>query len=186
MPGDQWQKFANLRLLFGFMFTHPGANLIFQGGEIGQYDEWKFQGSLDWHLLENDLNKGISNLITDLNAMYRNEPALYDQQFMPEGFEWIDYDDSQNSVLSFIRKDKDDHKLLVVCNFTPVPRDKYHVGLEKVKSLKLLMNSDDKKYSGTGSYDNSKPKIKKEAHHGKSHSVSLDLPPLGFLIFKAL
>jgi 1,4-alpha-glucan branching enzyme len=186
MPGDQWQKFANLRLMFGYMFTHPGTKLIFQGGEFGQYDEWKFQGSLDWHLLENKLNHGISQLITDLNSLYRDESALHGLQFKPEGFEWIDLNDSENSVLSYIRKDKDNHKLLVVCNFTPVPREKYRVGLEDVKKLKLLINSDDIKYSGTGSYPNNKNKIGKIPHHGKTSSVSLNLPPLGFLIFRAL
>lgn len=186
MPGDQWQKFANLRLMFGYMFTHPGTKLIFQGGEFGQYNEWNFQESLDWHLLENKMNKGISQAITDLNALYRSEKALHQQQFSPDGFEWIDYNDSQNSVLSYIRKDKDEHKILVVCNFTPVPREKYRIGLEKIKTLKLLMNSDDVKYNGTGYYKNEKVKIENVQHHSKKNSVSLDLPPLGFLIFKAL
>lgn len=186
MPGDQWQKFANLRLMFGYMFTHPGTKLIFQGGEFGQYDEWKFQGSLDWHLLENKLNKGISELITDLNALYRKESALHDLQFVPEGFEWIDYNDSENSVLSYIRKDENNHKIIVICNFTPVPREKYRIGLENTKSLKLLLNSDDIIYSGTGLYDYKNIKIENIQHHGKTLSISLDLPPLGFLIFKAL
>ena len=186
MPGDQWQKFANLRLMFGYMFTHPGTKLVFQGGEFGQYDEWKFQGSLDWHLFENKLNKGISELITDLNALYRKESALHDLQFAPEGFEWIDYNDSENSVLSYIRTDDNKHKIIVICNFTPVPREKYRIGLEKTKSLKLLLNSDDLKYSGTGYYKNENIKIESIQHHGKASSIRLDLPPLGFLIYKAL
>jgi len=186
MPGDQWQKFANLRLMFGYMFTHPGTKLVFQGGEFGQYDEWKFQGSLDWHLFENKLNKGISELITDLNALYRKESALHDLQFAPEGFEWIDYNDSENSVLSYIRTDDNKHKIIVICNFTPVPREKYRIGLEKTKSLKLLLNSDDLKYSGTGYYKNENVKIESIQHHGKASSIRLDLPPLGFLIYKAL
>jgi len=186
MPGDQWQKFANLRLMFGYMFTHPGTKLVFQGGEFGQYDEWKFQGSLDWHLFENKLNKGISELITDLNALYRKESALHDLQFAPEGFEWIDYNDSENSVLSYIRTDNNKHKIIVICNFTPVPREKYRIGLEKTKSLKLLLNSDDLKYSGTGYYKNENVKIESIQHHGKASSIRLDLPPLGFLIYKAL
>jgi 1,4-alpha-glucan branching enzyme len=186
MPGDQWQKFANLRLLFGYMFTHPGAKLIFQGGEFGQYSEWNFQNSLDWHLLENKLNQGISKVITDLNEIYRDQKPLHEQQFSPEGFEWIDYNDSENSVLSYIRKDKENHKVLVVCNFTPVPREKYRIGLENIKSLKLLMNSDNIEYSGSGNYKNDKVKIEKISHHSKPTSINLDLPPLGFLIFKAL
>ncbi|QTY27716.1 1,4-alpha-glucan branching protein GlgB [Flavobacterium sp. CS20] len=186
MPGDQWQKFANLRLLFGYMFTHPGTNLIFQGAEFGQYDEWNFQKSLDWHLLENNLNQGILELVKKLNSVYQSESALYDQQFIPEGFQWIDYNDAENSVLSFIRKDKDEHKLIVVCNFTPVPRENYRIGIEGVKSIKLLLNSDDKIYGGTGYYKNSNPKIETVEHHAKNTSVNLDLPPLGFLIFKAV
>ncbi|NBC59067.1 MAG: 1,4-alpha-glucan branching protein GlgB [Bacteroidetes bacterium] len=186
MPGDQWQKFANLRLLFGYMFTHPGTNLIFQGAEFGQYDEWNFQSSLDWHLLENKLNKGVLNLIAELNALYRKETALYEQQFIDKGFEWIDYNDAENSVLSYIRKDKDNHKLIVVCNFTPVPRENYRIGIENIKSLKLLLNSDDKTYGGTGHYKNKNVKIEKLEHHNKNTSINLDLPPLGFLIFKAI
>lgn len=186
MPGDQWQKFANLRLLFGYMFTHPGANLIFQGAEFGQHDEWNFQNSLDWHLLENKLNNGILKLITKLNSLYRSESALYDQQFVNNGFEWIDYNDAENSVLSYVRKDENDHKLIVICNFTPVPRENYSIGIEEVKSIKLVLNSDDKVYGGTGHYMNDKVKVKNTESHGKSTFINLDLPPLGFLIFKAI
>ncbi len=185
MPGDQWQKFANLRLLFGYMFTHPGAKLVFQGGEFGQYREWNFEKSLDWHLLENKMHQGISKLISDLNATYQKESALYAQQFSHEGFEWIDYNDSANSVLSYIRKDDKGHKILVLCNFTPVPREMYRIGLEDIKKLKLLINSDHAKYGGTGYYENNELKIEKIPHHGRAQSVKLDLPPLGFLIFKA-
>jgi 1,4-alpha-glucan branching enzyme len=186
MPGDQWQRFANLRLLYGYMFTHPGANLLFMGGEFGQYREWNFQKSLDWHLLENSMHKGISKVISDLNTIYRKESALHDLQFSPKGFEWIDYNDSGNSVLSYIRKDEDDHKIIVVCNFTPVPRAMYRIGLEGIKKLKLLMNSDDKKYGGSGYYKNDKVEVEKTPHHGKALSAQLDLPPLGFLIFKGI
>lgn len=186
MPGDQWQKFANLRLLFGYMFTHPGSNLIFQGDEFGQYEEWDFQNSLDWHLLENKLNKGILKLISKLNSLYRSEPALHSQQFINNGFEWIDYNDAENSVLSYIRKDEHDHKLIVVCNFTPVPRENYRVGIDRIKSLKLLLNSDDKIYNGTGHYKNNNVNVEEIKHHTKNTSINLDLPPLGFLIFKAI
>jgi 1,4-alpha-glucan branching enzyme len=185
MPGDQWQKFANLRALYGYMYTHPGAKLLFQGGEFGQYGEWNFKQSLDWHLLENKFNSGISELITDLNAIYRKESALHTNQFSPDGFEWIDYNDFQNSVLSYIRKDDDGGKVVVVCNFTPVPREKYRIGLKSISKLKLLLNSDDVKYNGSGNYDNKKVKVEKIPSHGLNTSVSLDLPPLGILIFKA-
>jgi len=186
MPGDQWQKFANLRVMYGYMFTHPGAKLLFQGGEFGQYAEWNFQQSLDWHLLENKLNIGISKLISDLNSIYRKEKAIHGQQFSPEGFEWIDYGDHQNSVLSYIRKDDKGNKVVVICNFTPVPRLNYRIGLEGISKLKLLLNSDDSKYSGTGNYKNDKAKIEAIPSHGLKTSVSLDLPPLGILVFKAL
>ena len=185
MPGDQWQKFANLRVMFGYMFTHPGAKLLFQGGEFGQYSEWNFQQSLDWHLLENKLNMGISSLISDLNAIYRKEPAIHANQFSPDGFEWIDYGDYQNSVLSYIRKDDKGHKVVVVCNFTPVPRLNYRIGVKAINKLKLLLNSDDIKYGGTGNYKNDKTKVEAIPSHGLDKSVSLDLPPLGILIFKA-
>ena len=185
MPGDQWQKFANLRVMFGYMFTHPGAKLLFQGGEFGQYAEWNFQQSLDWHLLENKLNVGISKLISDLNKIYRKESALHGLQFSPEGFEWIDYGDYQNSVLSYIRKDDKGNKVVVICNFTPVPRLNYRIGIEGISKLKLLLNSDNINYSGTGNYKNNKSEIETIPSHGSKTSVSLDLPPLGILIFKA-
>jgi len=185
MPGDQWQKFANLRLMYGYMFTHPGTKLIFQGGEFAQFKEWNFQTSLDWHLLENKMHKGISNVITDLNSIYRKESALHENQFSPNGFEWIDYNDAQNSVLSYVRKNKKGQKIIVICNFTPVPREMYKVGVEDIKKLKLLMNSDDDKYGGTGNYKNDKVSVIKKPYHGKSLSLELNLPPLGFLIFKA-
>ena len=104
MPGDEWQRFANLRLLYGYMFTHPGTKLLFMGGEFGQSSEWNFQQSLDWHLLQYDPHKGVQELIKDLNTFYKNEPALYEKQFSAEGFEWIDYNDHENSVFTYIRK----------------------------------------------------------------------------------
>lgn len=185
MPGDQWQKFANLRALYGYMFTHPGAKLLFQGGEFAQYGEWNFQQSLDWHLLENEFNGGISKLIADLNSIYKKESAIHKLQFSPDGFEWIDYNDYQNSVLSYIRKDDEEGKVIVVCNFTPAPRENYRLGLHDITKLKLLLNSDNTKYGGSGNYKNSKVKVEKVSSHGADCSISLDLPPLSVLIFKA-
>ncbi|MEM9000091.1 MAG: 1,4-alpha-glucan branching protein GlgB [Bacteroidota bacterium] len=184
MPGDEWQRFANLRLLFGYMFTHPGTNLIFMGGEFGQTSEWNFQQSLDWHLLQYDFHLGIQRVVQDLNKVYRTNPALFEKQFSPEGFQWIDYGDGENSVLTYIRKGhdpKDD--LIVACNFTPVPREKYRVGVPKSTQLKLLFNSDDVKYSGSGTGKKTlKPGNK--AWHGYKKSVEMTLPPLGVLIYK--
>ena len=132
MPGDEWQQFANLRLLFGYMYTHPGTNLVFMGGEFGQSSEWNFQQSLDWHLLQYDFHSGVKELVKDLNGVYQTYPALYEKQFSSEGFEWIDYGDSENSVLTYIRKGHDaENDLIIACNFTPVPRENYRVGIPK-------------------------------------------------------
>lgn len=184
MPGDEWQRFANLRLLYGYMFTHPGANLIFMGGEFGQTSEWNFQESLDWHLLDYDLHQGIKKVIQDLNAVYREQPALYEKQFSPEGFEWIEWNDAENSVITYIRKGhntKDD--LVIMANLTPVPRENYRVGVPRAKQLKLLFNSDDSKYAGTG-LGKKTVKPKKEPWNGREYAVEVNLPPLGLLIYK--
>ncbi|MAU26562.1 MAG: hypothetical protein CMH45_04070 [Muricauda sp.] len=184
MPGDEWQRFANLRLLFGYMFTHPGTNLIFMGGEFGQTSEWNFEQSLDWHLTQYDFHKGIQEVIKDLNALYKKHPALHEKQFSPEGFEWIDYGDAENSVLTFIRKGsnpKDD--LVIALNFTPIPRENYRVGTPKSTQLKLLFNSDDKKYGGSG-VGKKTLKPSDTAWHGHKKSVVMTLPPLGALVYK--
>lgn len=184
MPGDEWQRFANLRLLYGYMFTHPGTNLIFMGGEFGQTSEWNFQQSLDWHLTEYDFHSGIQNVIKDLNALYKKEPALYEKQFSAEGFEWIDYDDGENSVLAYIRKGHEpENDLIIICNMTPVPRENYRIGVLKSKQLKCLFNSDDKKYGGSGT---GKKTVKpaKTNSHGRANSVELNLPPLGIMVYK--
>ncbi len=184
MPGDEWQRFANLRLLFGYMYTHPGTNLIFMGGEFGQSSEWNFQKSLDWHLLQYDFHSGIQNLVKDLNKLYREYPALYEKQFSPEGFQWIDYGDHQNSVLTYIRKGIDPKEnIYIACNFTPVPREKYRMGISKTGQIKEIFNSDDAKYGGTG-MKNGTLKIAKTPWHGYDKSVEITIPPLGVVIFK--
>lgn len=184
MPGDEWQRFANLRLLFGYMFTHPGANLIFMGGEFGQTSEWNFQESLDWHLLDYELHQGIQKVVQDLNKLYKTQPALYEKQFSPEGFEWIEWNDAENSVLTYIRKGhdaKDD--LIIMANFTPVVREKYRVGVPGTKQLKLLFNSDDTKYAGSGVAKKT-VKPSKKAWNGRDNSIEVNLPPLGLLIYR--
>ncbi|MCK0145005.1 1,4-alpha-glucan branching protein GlgB [Arenibacter sp. F26102] len=184
MPGDEWQQFANLRLLFGYMYTHPGANLIFMGAEFGQSSEWNFQKSLDWHLLQYDFHIGIQNLIKDLNKLYQKYPALYEKQFSPEGFQWIDYGDHANSVLTYIRKGLDPKEnIYIACNFTPVPREKYRMGISKTGQLKEIFNSDDTKYGGTG-MKNGTLKISKTPWHGYDKSVEITIPPLGVVVFK--
>ncbi|WP_431124486.1 1,4-alpha-glucan branching protein GlgB [Flagellimonas flava] len=184
MPGDEWQRFANLRLLYGYMFTHPGGNLLFMGGEFGQSSEWNFQESLDWHLTQYDYHSGIQEVIKDLNKLYKNNPALYEKQFSPEGFEWIEHNDQENTVLTYIRKGKEPKDdLIIACNFTPVPREDYRVGVPKASQLKLLFNSDDKKYSGSGVAKKTLKPTAKE-WNGRKQSVTMTLPPLGVLVYK--
>ncbi len=183
MPGDEWQRFANLRLLYGCMFTHPGAKLLFMGSEFGQSSEWNFEQSLDWHLLEYDYHKGIKNVITALNKLYKKQPALYEKQFTAEGFEWINYGDSENSVLSYIRKGNNpEENLIVVCNMTPVIREDYRIGVPSPGKLKEVFNSDDEQFGGSG-VTNKKVKTDAIAWNGREQSVSMTLPPLGVMVF---
>ncbi|MGL2964902.1 1,4-alpha-glucan branching protein GlgB [Flavobacterium sp. RSB2_4_14] len=180
MPGDEWQKFANLRLLYGYMFTHPGGKLLFQGAEFGQSSEWNFEGSLDWHLLQFGFHNGIKKCITDLNALYKNNPALYEKQFHVDGFEWINYSDSENAVLSYIRKGlnpKDD--LIVVANFTPVVRQNYRIGLPSKGKLTQIFNSDSVEYGGSGVVMTKPIKIDKTSWNYREYSAEIVLPPLG-------
>ena len=185
MPGDEWQKFANLRLLYGYMFMHPGAKLLFQGAEFGQTREWNFEASLDWHLLEFGYHKGVKSVITDLNALYKNHPALHEKQFKADGFEWINYSDHQNAVMSYIRKGNNvKGDLIIVCNFTPVIRGDYRIGVPRKGKLTEIFNSDDIKYAGSG-VSNSKPiKIDAEPWNGREFSAELVLPPLSVVVFK--
>ena len=185
MPGDEWQSFANLRLLYGYMFTHPGAKLLFMGGEFGQKSEWNFESNLDWHLLQYGFHDGIKKCITDLNALYKTHPALYEKQFSVEGFEWINYSDNENSVLAYIRKGiNEKENLIVVCNMTPVIHDNYRIGLPKKGKLVEIFNSDKVEYNGSG-VSNTKPiKIEKESWNGREFSAEIILPPLGICVFK--
>jgi 1,4-alpha-glucan branching enzyme len=185
MPGDEWQKFANLRLLYSFMFMHPGTKLLFQGCEFGQTSEWNFQASIDWHLLEYGVHKGAQDLVKDLNKIYKKEPALHEKQFSSEGFEWIDHGDHENSVITFIRKGEDEKdNVIVVLNLTPTPREKYRIGLPKQGALKEIFNSDASKYNGTGNFKNTELTSNKKIWNHRAYSVALNLPPLGMLAFK--
>ena len=185
MPGDEWQKFANLRLLYGYMFTHPGTKLLFMGAEFGQSGEWNFESSLDWYLLEFGYHDGIKKLITGLNGLYRSNPALFEKQFSPEGFEWINYSDHQNAVMSYIRKgEKEKENLVVVCNFTPVVRHEYRIGLPKKGKLTQIFNTDDTQYGGSGVSNSKAIKIDAEEWNGRAFSAALTLPPLSVTVFK--
>ncbi|MDP5106057.1 MAG: 1,4-alpha-glucan branching protein GlgB [Polaribacter sp.] len=185
MPGDEWQQFGNLRLMYSLMFTHPGTKLLFQGGEFGQTSEWNFNGSLDWHLLEYNVHKGAQAIVRDLNKLYRNEPALHEKQFSHEGFEWIDHGDHQNSVMTYIRKGNDEKdNVIVILNLTPVPRENYRIGLPKEGTLVEIFNSDATKYNGTGGFNNKNLNSEVKEWNNRKNSIELNLPPLGMLAFK--
>ncbi|MFH6968075.1 1,4-alpha-glucan branching protein GlgB [Flavobacterium sp. FlaQc-28] len=184
MPGDEWQRFANLRLLYGYMFTHPGAKLLFMGAEFGQTSEWNFENSLDWHLLQYDFHSGIKKLITDLNQLYKSYPALYEKQFTGEGFEWINYSDHQNAVLSYIRKgNKPDENVIVVLNFTQVVRENYRIGVPKKGKLQEIFNSDAAVYGGSDVGNSKVLKAEAMPYDGREFSVELTLPPLSITVF---
>ena len=183
MPGDRWQRFANLRAYYTFMFGHPGKKLLFMGGEFAQEREWNHDTSLDWHLLADPAHAGIQRLVRDLNALYRATPALHARDCEPEGFEWIDANDSANSVLSFARKAGPEHApALVVVNFTPVPRQNYRIGVPKPGYYREALNSDAAAYGGSNMGNGGGMMAEPVPWHGRSHSIALTLPPLGGLI----
>ena len=185
MPGDDWQKFANLRLLFGYMYTHPGKKLLFMGGEFGQWREWVHEESLEWHALQYPAHQGVQRWVRDLNHLYRREPALHELDFEPIGFEWIDFNDADNSVIAFTRKGRSTKDMiLVVCNFTPVGRHNYRVGVPAGGMWQEILNSDGKEYGGSGQGNLGGIEASPLPSHGRSHSLSLTVPPLGILVFK--
>ncbi|WP_341214701.1 1,4-alpha-glucan branching protein GlgB [uncultured Wocania sp.] len=185
MPGDEWQRFANLRLLYGYMFTHPGTKLLFMGGEFGQQSEWDFQGSLDWNLLEYDSHKNFQNFYKTLNKLYKNTPALFEKGFSNEGFEWISYDDHENCVLSFIRKgENSENDVVVVCNLTPAVKEKYRIGVTKKGKLAEIFNSDSKEFGGSDILNKKEITVKKQSWNGKDYSAEITLSPLAITIFK--
>lgn len=185
MPGDEWQRNANLRLLFGYMYGHPGKKLLFMGGEIGQWKEWNHEEGLEWFALEYPFHRGIKDWVRDLNHLYKSEPALYELDFSAEGFEWVDFHDWQQSIISFIRKGRDtDRIILVVCNFTPVPRQNYLIGVPERGFWKELLNSDSEFYGGSGMGNSGGAVTTLIPWNGRPYSLSLTLPPLSVLFFK--
>ena len=185
MPGDDWQKFANLRLLFGYMYAQAAKKLIFMGGELGQWDEWYHEGSLAWHLTQSSLHEGVQRWVADLNRIYKEEPALFEFDFDPAGFEWIDCDDSQSSTICLLRKGRLQEDLfIVVCNFTPVPRYNYRVGAPKGGLWREVLNSDSDIYGGSGLGNQGGVDAKTVPSHGRPFSLNLTLPPLTALFFK--
>ena len=185
MPGDEWQKFANLRTLYGYLFTYPGKKLLFMGSEFGQGREWTHDESLDWHLLDYPRHADLRRWVQDLNHLYRSEGALFESDSDSHGFEWIDGNDRQRSVISFLRRAiSPNDELVVVCNFTPVPREGYRIGVPHEGCWQELLNSDATFYGGSGVGNLGGLKAEPEPTHGRSHSLNLTLPPLGCLIFK--
>jgi len=186
MPGDPWQRFANLRCLYTYMYGHPGKKLLFMGGEFGQWREWDHEQSLDWHLLEDGpLHRGMQRLARDLNQVYRSQPALYEADSDPAGFQWIDCHDWEQSVVSFLRRAKDPEDFVVViCNFTPVPRHGYRIGVPVGGRYRELLNSDAAMYGGAGLGNLGGITAERIGHHGQPFSLALTLPPLGGLILK--
>ena len=185
IPGDDWQKAATLRALYGFMYAHPGKKLMFMGCEFGQTPEWNYDHSLDWHVLDQPLHKGLRQFVQDLNRIYAAEHALHEVDFDPAGFQWIDCNDSENSVVSFIRRAKDGKDFLVaIANFTPVPRDGYRIGVPAGGPYLELVNSDSQVYGGGNVGNGGVIFTESIASHGHNHSLRLHLPPLGFLLLK--
>ena len=184
MPGDDWRKFANLRLLLGWFYTHPGKKLLFMGGEFGQRREWGHDDGLDWDLLTKESHAGVRNWVKDLNRLHRREPALHTKDFSPKGFEWIDCSDTDNSILVFLRKSSGSGRtLMVICNLTPVPRYKYRVGFPSEGFWKELLNSDAAEYGGSGVGNLGGVPVKPIDSHGRPYSALLTLPPLSLAIF---
>jgi 1,4-alpha-glucan branching enzyme len=181
--GDDWQRFANLRLLYMFMFTFPGKKLLFMGDEIAQGREWDFSASIEWNLLEFDCHRGMLSLVSDLNRLYREKPALHRFDFSGEGFEWIDCNASDASVLSYLRKDGDSC-IVVVLNFTPVPHHDYCVGVPASGSYTELLNSDSSYYDGSDVGNRGQIVSVPESCNGRPHSLRLTLPPLGGVLLQ--
>ena len=184
MPGDRWQKFANLRAYLSFMWTHPGKKLLFMGCEFGQWREWNHDQQLDWYLLQYPEHQGVQKLVGDLNRLYRDCPALHDQDDVAQGFQWLIGDDATNSVYAWLRWSKDGQPLLVVANFTPVPRQGYRIGVPFAGTWQEVLNSDADTYAGSNYGNGGGVGTEALPSHGQTHSLALNLPPLGVLILK--
>ena len=185
MPGDLWQQFANMRLFFGYLFGHPGKKLLFMGGEFGQRSEWDQASSLEWRLLEYEPHRGLSKLVADLNQLYASEPPLYEVDFDWRGFEWVDCNDADNSVLTFLRRGKNpDDFIVVAANFTPVVRDAYRVGVPRPGWYRELLNTDSAVYGGSNVGNAGGALAEPIPWLGHPYSLKLILPPLAVVYFK--
>ncbi|MBV8343317.1 MAG: alpha amylase C-terminal domain-containing protein, partial [Gammaproteobacteria bacterium] len=182
MPGDEWQQFASLRLLFGYMWTHPGKKLLFMGGEFAQCREWQHEESLEWHVLQYPLHAGVQRWVSDLNRLYRSTAALHEQDFSSAGFQWIDCDEADVSVISFLRFAVSGAPVLVACNFTPVPREAYRVGVPRGGVWRERLNSDAADYGGSGLGNLGAVTAVAAPARGLPHSLSVRLPPLAVVV----
>jgi 1,4-alpha-glucan branching enzyme len=186
MPGDEQQKFATLRALYAYMWAHPGKKLLFMGGEFGQWREWNEEVSLDWHLLDEPLHKGVQTLVRDLNRIYEKNNSLWEADGEPAGFQWIDADNASENIVSFIRRSAaTGHELICVCNFSPVPRDKHQLGLPRAGKYTLIVNTDSESYGGLGVTVAKEFTAEKEPLHGQQFSGTISLPPMSTLWFEA-
>ena len=185
MPGDMWQKFANLRLLYSYMWTHPGKNLLFMGGELAQWNEWNHDDGVDWILLDFDTHRGVQQLVSDLNKIVRENPALHQLDFDGNGFEWVDCMNADDSTLVYLRKGMDDAPpVLVCCNFTPVTRSDYRIGVPQAGHWKEIFNSDSEAYGGSNFGNYPGCQTTGQGEHGRPDSILANLPPLGVSIFR--
>jgi 1,4-alpha-glucan branching enzyme len=184
MPGDEWQRFANLRLLYVYMFTHPGKKLLFMGSEFGQGKEWDSTEVLDWYVRDYPFHQGVEQLVRDLNHLYRSEPALHVLDFDWHGFEWIDCHDAQNSILIYLRRTGEDF-VVVGLNFTPVPRENYRIGVPAAGTYREIVNSDASDYSGSGMGNGGRSLVSEEKPwNDRPHSLLINLPPLAGIVLK--
>jgi 1,4-alpha-glucan branching enzyme len=184
MPGDDWQQFANLRALYGYMWAHPGKKLLFMGGEFGQRREWTHEGELEWWVAELPEHAGVKRLIRDINRIYRSEPALHALDFSPAGFEWVDLGNAEMSVIAFLRKADGAAPLLVICNFTPVARSNFLVGVPSRGLWREILNTDAREYGGSGWGNFGGVESAPVGAHGRLESVALSLPPLATLVLR--
>jgi 1,4-alpha-glucan branching enzyme len=185
MPGDNWQKFANVRLLYTYMYAHPGKKLLFMGNEFAQWSEWNHDRSLDWDLVNGPMHSGVQRLVRDLNLVYSGTKALYELDPYSTGFEWIDYQDVENSVIAFVRKGRDPRDVLVaVCNFTPVVRYDYRLGVPEAQAYVEVINSDAGIYGGSNVGNLGRVEVHAHGSHGRSHSIAVTIPPLGAVLLK--
>ncbi len=185
MPGDEWRKFANVRAFLGYMFCHPGKKLLFMGCEIGQYEEWNYQSSLPWHVLQYKNHHGVQSLVKELNHIYREEPALHELDFHYSGFEWVDFHDVQNSVIAFLRKAEDPKEfVLVCCNFTPVVRENYEIGVPEPGVYREMLNTDGQSFGGSGVVNEGPLHSMEGNRHGRPQHVKVRMPPLGVIALR--